>query len=326
MLMLESIGLDDVAVASFLRGSWLKPYCLPVDFYLRCPMPEHPSPKEILSALLPFLKVAGAYADQIQQRISALPDKYEGDHLFANALTDADLSIQTFLEVTLLAKFPNLRFYGEEYEKTYNTKYFRAIDLGPQGDYLITLDPIDGTRYYMDGHPNYLVILTVLNADNFEAAIALSPANDCYYYSLRGQGTFVGSMADDLDACKPLKIENPGDKVLLGWALSDMADEMRSHFPVIDLKTEYSTETPVPPINGLLTGEVAGVILASAQFIDTAALAWMAEEMGYFMTTYDGQPLPPLSACKDYRRDEIIVSATEEMQNKLVEIMRATKR
>lgn len=279
------------------------------------------TPKEILSALLPFLKVAGAYAAQIQQNISTRPDKYEGDHIFANALTDADLSIQTFMEVVLLAKFPDVRFYGEEYETTYNTKYFRAIDLGPQGDYLITLDPIDGTLYYKDGHPNYLVILTILNADNFEAAIALSPANDCYYYSLRDQGTFKGSMADSLDECKPLKIDDPGETVLIGWGLSDEADKVRSHFSsVIDIKTDYSKTTPVPPINGLLTGEVAGVMLASAQFIDTAALAWMASEMGYAITTFDGSALPPLSTCENYRRAEIIVSATEEMQQKLIQV------
>lgn len=288
-------------------------------------MPENPSPKEILSALLPFLKTAGAYAAQIQQRIETLPDKYEGDHLFANALTDADLSIQTFMEVALLAKFPNLRFYGEEYEKSWNTKYFRAIDLGPQGDYLITLDPIDGTRYYMDGHPNYLVILTIANADNFEAAIALSPANNRYYYTLRNQGTFTGSMSDELDECKPLKVENPGETVLLGWALSGMADKVRSHFPVIDLKADYSATTPVPPINGLLTGEIAGVILASAQFIDTAALAWMAQEMGYLLAKFDGSELPPLSGCANYRQSEIIVSATPGMQQQLIDIMKSVK-
>ena len=287
------------------------------------PSSKLPSPKDILSELLPFLKVAGAYAQQIQKRIAIHPDKYDGDHVFANALTDADLSIQTFVEVTLLAKFPNVRFYGEEYESTYNTKYFRAIDLGAPGDYLITLDPIDGTRYYMDGHPNYLVMMTVVNADGFEAAIALSPANSCYYYSLRNQGTFVGTMDDDLHECKPLKIENPGNKVVLGTALSPIADIVRSRYPVIDLKTDYSSDIAVPPINGLLTGEVAGVILASAQFIDTAALAWMAKEMGYFLTRYDGSPLLPPSQCENYRQAEIIVSATAEMQQTLIQIMQS---
>ncbi|MEL7050705.1 MAG: inositol monophosphatase family protein [Cyanobacteria bacterium J06634_6] len=287
--------------------------------------------KEILTALLPFLKVAGAYAQQIQKRIDVdvHPDKYEGEHVFANALTDADLSIQTFVEVVLLAKFPNLRFYGEEYEQSYNTKYFRSIELGGPGDkrdYLVTLDPIDGTRYYMDGHPNYLVMMTVLTADGFEGAIALSPPNNKYYYSLRGQGTFVGTLDDDLDQCKPLVIENPGETVVLGTALSPVAHVVRSHFPVIDLKTEYSSEVAVPPINGLLTGEVAGVVLASAQFIDTAALAWMAQEMGYCLTTYEGEALPPPSACENYRQSEIIVSATQEMQDKLIGIMQEIKR
>ena len=283
--------------------------------------PTQNTPREILSTLLPSLKVAAAYSQQIQQRIASHPDKFEGDHIFANALTDADLSVQTFLEVTLLAKFPNVRFYGEEYEKSYNTKYFRAIDLGPQDDYLVTLDPIDGTRYYMDGHPNYLIIMTVLNADGFEGALALMPGRDRYYYSLRGEGTFTGRMDEAFDECKPLKIDHPENKVVLGWALSPLADKVRSRYPVIDLKNEYSSEVAVPPINGLLTGEVSAVILASAQFIDTAALAFMAQEMGYCLTTYSGDPMPPLSQSSDYRWPGLIVSANETMQRELIEVM-----
>ncbi len=286
-------------------------------------MSSHPSPREILSTLLPFLKVAGAYAQQIQQRIAIHPDKFEDGHLFSNALTDADLSVQTFIEVVLLAKFPNLRFYGEEYEKSYNTKYFRAIDLGPQGDYLITLDPIDGTRYYMDGHGNYMIILTVLNADGFEAALALSPANDCYYYALRGEGTFVGKLSDRLEDCQPLTVTDPTEKVFLGWQISPMAEQVRSHYPIININTDYSTETAVPSINGLLTGEISGVVLASGQFIDTAAFAFMAKEMGYYLSTYDGSSPPPLSACKDYRWPGLIISATESMQQKLIDIMQS---
>ncbi|MEL7226180.1 MAG: inositol monophosphatase family protein [Cyanobacteria bacterium P01_D01_bin.36] len=296
-------------------------------------MSQFPTPKEVLAALLPFLKVAGAYAQQIQKRIASQPAKYDGEHLFASALTDADLSVQTFIEVVLLAKFPNLRFYGEEYEQSFNTKYFRAIDLGPQGDYLITLDPIDGTRYYMDGHPNYLVMMTIVNADGFEAAIALSPPNNKYYYSLRDQGTFVGTMDDDLDQCKPLKIDNPPKKIVLGTALSPVADKIKESLvakmnvpePVIDLKTAYSAEVPVPPINGLLTGEIAGTILQSAQFIDTAALAWMATEMGYQLTNYEGKPIPSPAECKNYRQSQIIVSATEELQKHLVETMQSVQ-
>ena len=108
---------------------------------------------------------------------------------------------------------------------------------------------------------------------------------------------------------------------MLGIALSPLADKLRSHFPIIDLKTEYSAEVPVAPINGLLTGEVSGTILASAQFIDTAALAFMAQEMGYCLTTYSGEPMPPLSKSNNYRWPALIVSANETLQQKLIAVM-----
>ncbi|WP_281062893.1 inositol monophosphatase family protein, partial [Limnoraphis robusta] len=144
-----------------------------------------PTPRQILETLLPYLRVAAGYARQLQPLIRALPAK-DGDNFFAEALTDADLSIQTLVEVALLGTFPNIRFYGEEHELSGNTKYFRSIELGEKGDYLVTLDPIDGTKFYLDGHNNYQIILTVLNSDEFEAVLAISPTLNTYYYALRG--------------------------------------------------------------------------------------------------------------------------------------------
>lgn len=148
-------------------------------------MSASPTPRQILEVLLPPLRLAAGYSRQIQSKIAAQPAK-DGPSKFAAALTDADLSIQTFVEVALLGSFPDIRFYGEEFEQSYNTKYFRAIDLGPAGDYLVTLDPIDGTLFYMDGFPNYQIIMTVLNADGFEAVLAMSPVEGCYYSAFRG--------------------------------------------------------------------------------------------------------------------------------------------
>ena len=278
-----------------------------------------PTPREILSALLPHLKVAAGYAAKIQASIGIQPDKIAPqNNFFAEALTDADLSIQTFIEVTLLSLFPNIRFYGEEFEKTYNTKYFRSIELGPQDDYLVTLDPIDGTRFYMDGHPNYQIILTILNADGFEAVIALSPALDRFYYSLRGQGTFAGSLADDLDSCQPLKIETPKNQVILSWTMDYLAETLRENFSIISVQPDYSREVAIPNTNGLLTGDLTGAILAAGKFIDGGALSWMAKEMGYIISDHQGNPLPALSACKDYQWPGVVVGSTPEVHGKIL--------
>ena len=72
-------------------------------------MPLMPTPREILETLLPPLRLAAHYSRQIQSKIAAQPAK-DGPNPFSAALTDADLSIQTFVEVALLGSFPDLRF------------------------------------------------------------------------------------------------------------------------------------------------------------------------------------------------------------------------
>ena len=286
-------------------------------------MTEPLTPRLILETLLPHLKVAAAYAQQIQSKIAALPAKEQTDNFFAAALTDADLSIQTFVEVALLGIFPQIRFYGEEYEKSYNTKYFRAIDLGPAGDYLLTLDPIDGTQFYLDGHSNYQIILSVLDADDFAAAISLSPAQGLYYYAIRGEGSFVGSLDVGLEDCRPLKVTQPKNAVLLGWKMGAMADKLKSRYDVIDVKTSYSKEVQIPNLNGVLSGDLVGAVLSKGQFIDGAALAFLAGEAGYLVTTLEGTPLPPLHTCVDYLRPGLVVASSMQVQQHLLEAVKA---
>ena len=287
-------------------------------------MTETPTPRLILETLLPHLKVAAAYTQQIQSKITALPAKEQSDNFFAAALTDADLSVQTFVEVALLGTFPQIRFYGEEYEKSYNTKYFRAIDLGPEGDYLITLDPIDGTQFYLDGHSNYQIILSILNADDFAAVIALSPAQGVYYYGLRGEGAFSGALEVGLEDCCPLRIGQPNNTVLLGWRMGALADKLKEHYDVIDVKTSYSKEVQIPNLNGVLSGDLVGAVLSTGQFIDVAALAFLAREAGYIVTTLEGTSLPPLHTCVNYQLPGLIMASSTQVQQHLLEAVKAS--
>ena len=278
-----------------------------------------PAPKQILTTLLPSLRLAAGYARHIQKNIVAQPAK-AGPNPFSTALTDADLSVQTFVEVALLGSFPNVRFYGEEFEQSYNTKYFRAIDLGPADDYLVTLDPIDGTRFYMDGFPNYQIILTVLNADGFEAVIALSPSEDQYFYALRGQGTCVGQLAQDLEDCAPLSL-SPHQTILLGTRMAPLKTKLSDRYSVISVSEDYSTEQRISNVNGVLKGELGGVILAAGKFIDGAALAFLAQEAGCIVTDHQGQPLPRLDACEGYAWPGLVIATSPAMHRDLLQAL-----
>lgn len=281
-----------------------------------------PTPRQILATLLPSLRLAAAYARQIQPQIARRPAK-AADSVFGAALSDADLSIQTLVEVAMLAHFPHLRFYGEEYEQSYNTKYLRAIALGPADEYLIALDPIDGTQFYLDGHNNYQIILSVLNTDDYEAAIALTPAQDIYYYALRGHGCWYGPLSADLDGCQPLRIQNPPPTILLGLGMEKYAPALRDRYTVIDIATHYSPTRQVPNVNGILNGDLAGVIIRNGNFIDGAALAFMAQEAGAIVSTHAGLPPPPLADCPTYRRPGLIIAASPTVHQDLCQAIAA---
>ena len=268
--------------------------------YLWLNMPSKPSPYEILKTLLPHLRVAAGYARQIQTKITSLPAKNTGSNILAAALTDADLSIQTVVEVALLGTFPHISFYGEEYQQSRNTKYFCSTELETKDDYLITLDPIDGTKYYLDGFDNYQIILSILNADSYEAVIAISPAQNCYYYALKNQGVYRGDLNLDLDSCLPLKIANPHARILLGWGMADLKPALEDKYQVIDIENSYSSAVQFPNYNGIFSGDLIGWITKRGKLIDSAALAFMAQENGCIVTGFDGLPLPPVHTCEDY--------------------------
>ena len=281
-------------------------------------MSANPSPRKILATLLPHLRIAAGYASQVQVKIKSLPAKSAGNNILAAALTDADLSIQTVIEVALLGTFPQIRFYGEEYAQSRNTKYFRSTELGLQNDYLIALDPIDGTKFYLDGFDNYQIILSVLNVDDFEAVIAISPAQNCYFYALRNEGAYQGNLDVDLDACTPLKIINPQPTILLGWGMAHLKPALIDKYQVIDLENCYSSEVKVPNYNGIFSGDLIGWVTKRGKFIDSAALAFMAKETGCIVTALDGLPLPPLYTCTDYSYTGAIVAGSDKVHQDLV--------
>ena len=286
-----------------------------------------PSPREIIATLLPHLRVAAGYARHLQTKIKSLPDKTTGNNFFSAALTDADLSIQTLVEVALLGTFPDIRFYGEEYEQSRNTKYFRSLELGEQDDYLVTLDPIDGTKFYLDGKDNYQIILNVLNTEDFEAVLAIFPAKNCYYYAFRGEGVYHGSLDSDLDACTPLKITNPQPRILLGWDMAYLKPVLdHKKYDVLDLEYSYLAEKNFPNYNGIFTENLIGWVTKRGKFIDSAALAFMAKEAGCIVTDFNGLPLPSLHRCDDYSYSGVIVGVNGEVHQDLLTAYQMSKK
>src|SRR5215510_10627944 len=148
---------------------------------------------EFVRFLLPHLVTAGNYSTQIQRRVKAHSPK-TGDTAFQQALTDADLSVQAFLEVVLLSRLPEIAFFSEEQEQSLNAKYFP-----PGAEFEVLLDPIDGTRAYLDGAEKYQIIVTLREHRSVAAALCYMPRREQCYVAIRGKGAFVYSTREMLE-------------------------------------------------------------------------------------------------------------------------------
>lgn len=281
------------------------------------------TPRQILTTLTPYLKTAALYTQKIQAKIQAHPEK-EANSQFEAALSDADISVQTIVEVALLGLFPSIYFYGEEYEQSVNTKYFQGVEIGKLDNYLVTLDPVDGTRWYLDGHKNYQLVLGIMSNDCYEAAMLILPSLDSFFYAVKGEGAWQGSLKDDLSECVRLNISQDfGEKstILLNLGMGYLRESLSQNYQVIVIETDYDSKVQTPNTNGILMGELDAVVLREGKLIDGAAIAFIAQEAGAIVSQLDGSPIPPLHTTKNYQLPGMIVAKTPAIQQKIMQAL-----
>jgi fructose-1,6-bisphosphatase/inositol monophosphatase family enzyme len=273
----------------------------------------------IIKALFPTLKLAGDYACTVQNQVQPQPEKEEfGDNFYATALTDADLTIQNAIELALLAKFPHISFFGEEYQKSYNTKYFKSITFGAENDFLITLDPIDGTRAYLDGLPCFSIIFSIIKGRSYQAVFVLQPRKRHYFYALREKGAFIGNINDEIEEAKPLSLQPlNSNKVYLSFALADLKTSFEEDFETWCSAIDYSPNQNIPGCLDLIQGNLASVVIGQGNLIDSAAFAFIAKEAGAIVTTLDGENFEPFKNVKNMRIAGLIIAHNQQIHDKI---------
>lgn len=269
---------------------------------------------KLVQRLCALTVTAGDYALRVQQRVAHQPIKTQYENIFAQALTDADLSVQAFMEVSLLAEFPALAFFGEEVDHSLNMKYFPK-----KAPYTVYLDPIDGTRYYQDGSDLFNVILTVVKDQKIQAAVVAMPAKDAYYWGIRGKGTYRATRHQVLasEAGEPVTLNTQSRVVLANnlphvvvgdpWVQTDVVAEYQPGFD----KT----------ITDVLTGRARAACGLDAGLIDWGAIAFLVEQAGGCVSDMAGRPLEPINMPGDFRFPDILASTDTQAHEELVAIL-----
>jgi len=248
--------------------------------------PNMTTPLEILNYLLPFVATAGDYSADIQSRVGAHKAK-DGATAFHHALSDADLSIQSYLEVALLARYPMVSFFSEEQDSSLNVKYFPK-----KAQLEVLLDPIDGTRSYIDNRPHYQVIVTIHDEHEIVGALSYMPRLDTCYIATRGEGAVRLTH-------KEVRTGGSGTKLTLGKASGpilvfnqpDLVQKLSPDFEVRDIVEEYSRQPGRYNFTDFLEGSAIATINIPCQAIDGGALSFIAKEAGAIVSDGAGHPV-----------------------------------
>lgn len=105
-------------------------------------------------------------------------DKPDG----AGPVTEADLAVDTMLHQSLLSARPDYGWLSEETEDS-------PARLGAER--LFIIDPIDGTRAFIEGNSAWAHSLAIAEHGQVIAAAVYLPVSNRMYTAIRGQGAFL---------------------------------------------------------------------------------------------------------------------------------------
>jgi fructose-1,6-bisphosphatase/inositol monophosphatase family enzyme len=277
----------------------------------------HTKPSDVITYLLPYIVTAGAYSAEIQARVST-HDAKGGDTIFHHALSDADLSIQAFLEVVLLARFPELCYFSEEQEQSLNKKYF----LG-RSSLEVLLDPVDGTRPYIDGKEFYQIIVTLHDEREIVGSICYMPRRNQCFVATKGEGAYCLTR-EDIAVVRPgVRWDvTTGEGPILLFNSPALVERLSQTMVVKDIATAYIEEPGRYHSTDILEGKASAVVLRSCQAIDGGSLAFIAAESGALVSDFHGKPVGSYRSVPSRALPNVVVSVNREVHQRILAALR----
>ena len=218
-------------------------------------------------------------------------------------VTEADMAVDNFLRTRLLAERPH---YGWLSEETADDPVRRERDT------IFVVDPIDGTRGFIEGDDRWCVSLAVVRAGRPVAAALYAPVRDEFFTAITGEGAWLRerrltvSQQPDLNGAR---IAGPRGWLKSG-ALRGSGAAIQSHVPSLAYRfASVASER--------LDGAFAS---PRAHDWDLAACDLLVHEAGGQLTTLDGSA--PQYNC-EIPRHEVLAAANAVLQPQLLATLRA---
>lgn len=191
-------------------------------------------------------------------------------------VTIADRAVESEVRAIIADRFPGHGIFGEEH----------GIE-GADRDDLWIVDPIDGTRSFITGHPLFGFLLAKLHRGRAELAVVSIPPTGEVFSAGRGQGAFLNGApirtSGRTEAEGAAVYINEGEKI---WR-ADAAVFAR----LMDFGKTRRLSYDCYPYGLLAMGSVDVVIDFDLQPYDYHPVALLVEEAGGVMTDWGGHAL-----------------------------------
>jgi histidinol-phosphatase len=197
--------------------------------------------------------------------------EWKQDH---SPVTVADREAEALLRTTLLAKFPNDGFLGEEHGDKPGTSGYRWI-----------VDPVDGTRSFVRGIPVWATLVGLEYKSEPIAGVVVIPAMAQTYRALRGDGAYRGERRLRVSNVATLAESTAFYTGLSWYAKAGRLDEL------LQLLLKSQTSRGFGDFWGfVLVAQGSGEFMVDygVHIWDVAAIQPLIEEAGGRFTDWDG--------------------------------------
>lgn len=256
------------------------------------------SSTRFFDVFMPALAQAGRYALEIRDRIESRPEK-SGD-AWTSVVTDADLGVQHYLEAVALAEFPAWGFWGEERDASFHTRYFPD-----DAEYLLALDPINGTRIYRERGDDFDIIISLIRKGRVEATLSYMPARGQFYGADLETGAFIQRTGA---ARETLRVDN-GSMTLAVYKADDWVALLPEAVAVYDTLGAYVSGDPRNCMNNVFHGQIGGYLMGATPLLDVGATAFTVAQADGLSTQPDGQPFDHFARFDPARAESLLVCA-----------------
>ncbi|VAW64600.1 hypothetical protein MNBD_GAMMA09-961 [hydrothermal vent metagenome] len=194
----------------------------------------------------------------------------------SSPVTQVDKESEARLRERVMKRFAQHGILGEEYPP-------HQAD----AEFVWVVDPVDGTKYFMTGHPMFALLLGLAYQGKFILGVIDQAISRERWIGADGYGSFLNGQSIKTRQCSQL------DQAILARPGYEWHTEGRDHYIDKLWKATHWSQWGVAPYDyGLLaSGHIDVVINAGPQVHDFAALDPVIRNAGGLMTDWYGQPL-----------------------------------